>query len=473
MTLDKKSPGDRLRIQASDWNAFVDAARAARITGGEDFQPAADDYPFAICRVRNDSGADLGRFDVVGLGEPLFDPGEEDKLPQFKRCPAFASDVPEEGTHENKWAVLLEPVAAGRIGPALVAGVVPVQMTGADVGFAEIADGSTALQASPSGSARVLWADSGSGLRWAMVRIGAGGVPSTFPAEVTFESDVIVEGETTLEGDVTLEGSTLSTGELELQGSTLATGPLEACGWLFWCYVTVSTWNSSPGTWNAPAAGHKVVYRVSASTNVDITAITPAGPDPAGVNPGPQLIVLVNVGTSVDGGTNAVLGGSITLKHDVAATNAFQATGNRDLVLRPGDNIALWYDPVSQAWRPLETLWSVGCGLQISAGVISVKASDLAGGSSGLVADGTCGVKVNVGCGIEISSNAVRVKRSDLAGAGLKAGAGTCNLATDSTINTTITDYVCDVTCSGGSLVLKRRELTIANGLVTAVGSCA
>lgn len=180
---EKVSRGQRFKPQADDWNWMLEAARKARAGSRTAEESITDFYPLTVARVLNDSGHRLRRFDAVGLGAPLFRPADvtiagatvKGNLPEFKRQPTFVATTPAAGTDEGKFGVMLEPIDDGKIGACAVAGVVPVLLTGADVGFAEIANAVTTLAASGSGSAKVLWADTYvSSARWAYVRIGGG-----------------------------------------------------------------------------------------------------------------------------------------------------------------------------------------------------------------------------------------------------------------------------------------------------------
>jgi hypothetical protein len=173
----KVQPGQRLEITAEVYKAFLDAARAVRehkVFGTEASQFFRQS---GIVKVRNASGADQGRFAVLGLTEPIILP--PDNLDEFKRQVTFEGTVPVKNDHKGKIAVLLEPVAAGKIGLAVVAGVVPVRLQvipGKLYDCAEIIDGGTqALRNQPHGSARVLWVEgAGSTERWAVVRLDDG-----------------------------------------------------------------------------------------------------------------------------------------------------------------------------------------------------------------------------------------------------------------------------------------------------------
>jgi hypothetical protein len=185
----KVQPGQRLEITAEAFNAFLDAARAVRehkVFGTEASQFFRQS---GIVKVKNASGADRGRFAVLGLTEPIVLPA--DNPAEFKRQVTFEGVVPAKNEHKGKFAVLLEPVAAGKIGLGVVAGVVPVRLQVDPAKLydrAEIIDGSTqALVNQPHGSARVLWLEAtGSTERWAVVRLDDG----DYEAHVLITSNV-------------------------------------------------------------------------------------------------------------------------------------------------------------------------------------------------------------------------------------------------------------------------------------------
>ena len=187
--LKKVQTGQALVIPAAAYNAFVDAAldyrqRASRV--GQGARPAFRQA--SIVLVRNDSGSDRERFDVLGVGVPVIDPvdGEE----TFKERVALAGVVPESGAHEGLFVVLAEPLAAGAIGHAFAAGVCPVRIDvpdeEGDCRFAEVAGGVTAnLVTQPQGSAAILWRAGGTGVQWAVVRLGNASPMHVFPVELS------------------------------------------------------------------------------------------------------------------------------------------------------------------------------------------------------------------------------------------------------------------------------------------------
>ncbi len=187
--LRKVQAGQPLAIPASAYNAFVDAAldhrhRASRV--GREARPAFRQA--SIVLVRNDSGAERERFDVLGVGVPVIDPA--DGADAFKERVALAGVVPVTGTHEGLFVVLAEPLASGAIGHAFAAGVCPARIDvpekEGEWRCAEIAGGVAAnLAAQPQGSAAILWRAGGTGVQWAVVRLGNARTMHVFPVELS------------------------------------------------------------------------------------------------------------------------------------------------------------------------------------------------------------------------------------------------------------------------------------------------
>jgi hypothetical protein len=127
--------------------------------------------PGGIIRVRNASGADVDRFGVLGLDEPVYDPADHEDA--FTSAVVFDGVTPETGTHDGRFAILQEPAAAGQLAAAMVAGVciVKVNMLSANHRRADIEDESASRLASgDDGIAEILWSESGTGEKWAIVR---------------------------------------------------------------------------------------------------------------------------------------------------------------------------------------------------------------------------------------------------------------------------------------------------------------
>ncbi|HUX15699.1 MAG TPA: hypothetical protein VMW52_04450 [Phycisphaerae bacterium] len=173
-------PGAPFDPSAREWNAFVDAANAdAR--GGRRRRHALPPRPARalVVWVRNGSGSNRSRGDILGLGgSPVWDPADADEREAFRSQPCLAGRYPTEPADLGRFGVCLGPIAEGAVGDCLVAGLAAVTLDVDDedaADFADCADGITAyLLAGPTGSARVLWREGGTGQQWAYVLLGAG-----------------------------------------------------------------------------------------------------------------------------------------------------------------------------------------------------------------------------------------------------------------------------------------------------------
>jgi len=179
----KVRAGQPLQIPAQAYNGFVDAAVDFRGRQQEQGRFARDAFPqTGIIKVKNNSGVDRARFDVLGIDGPVFTPTEN--LDSFVGELVVKGALPDSVDHFGNFVVLLEPLAAGDIGRGCLSGGCPARVYVVDpqdeFEFADVADGeSDHLLASESGSAFILWRESGSGVKWAYVRLsniaGAGG----------------------------------------------------------------------------------------------------------------------------------------------------------------------------------------------------------------------------------------------------------------------------------------------------------
>ena len=133
--------GEALRIRAPAWNAMLDVAADHRAAPSLSAEPKARRSEGGIVPVKNTSGADRERFDILGVDAPIFTPA--DSLDAFKDQVALKGVTPTLGDHESRFVVLLEPVKAGGIGLAGVQGVFPVKVDVQDEDheFADVDDG--------------------------------------------------------------------------------------------------------------------------------------------------------------------------------------------------------------------------------------------------------------------------------------------------------------------------------------------
>ena len=175
--LKKVQSGDALKIPAATFNAMIDAARDHRQRQrdrGRDAKPAFRQT--GIVPVKNASGADRDRFDVLGVDSPIFTPA--DSLDGFKNQVAFEGVTPSVSDHRGRFVVLLQPIASGEIGLACVSGVCPAQVEVSDDAndagcrYADVKASAAALDCLASGSAAILWREAGTGTKWAVVKLG-------------------------------------------------------------------------------------------------------------------------------------------------------------------------------------------------------------------------------------------------------------------------------------------------------------
>jgi hypothetical protein len=105
--LQKVKRGDPLVIPAGTFNTFVDAARDFQQRQRDRQREAQRDrVGTGIVLVRNESGADSERFDVLGIEGPIIE--RVDNEEEFKQRVALRSRVPS-APRPGKFAIMLEP----------------------------------------------------------------------------------------------------------------------------------------------------------------------------------------------------------------------------------------------------------------------------------------------------------------------------------------------------------------------------
>lgn len=186
--LKKVRRGDKLRIPAATFNAFVDAALDLRQRQQEQSASSTPKVPqMGLVRIKNTSGSDADRFAVLGIDNPVFTP--TDNLDGFKNKPALKGVQPTVSSHTGKFAILMEPIKANAMGMGLISGMCPVkiEVASANHKYAEIKASTVAnLKSAVVGPAQILWKESGTGTLWALVRLGVAPMPGMmFAVKVT------------------------------------------------------------------------------------------------------------------------------------------------------------------------------------------------------------------------------------------------------------------------------------------------
>lgn len=132
-------------------------------------------FPMAI----NGTGDDLGEaFSIVSYDEPFVeepDGSPSDYAPKFCMDTTYRATIPN-GT--KRWGVFNIPVLEGGVAPIIIQGIAHVQIDVTDEAhnFAkEIPGDVTKLRSTmdgTTGSATILWKESGEGLKWASILLG-------------------------------------------------------------------------------------------------------------------------------------------------------------------------------------------------------------------------------------------------------------------------------------------------------------
>jgi hypothetical protein len=183
MALDKVQPGDGLAIPAETYNAMIDAAadyqaRARSMGGG-----GSGKFGYGVqVRVRNNTGTDLGRFNIVGLGTMVI--SDEDNESEFFSTPTFEAEIPVRtaslnySQHVGKLGICQGAIPKGFVGWVKVAGVSPVKIDIVndhdDIGIAQ--DGNTTELKSWTGGETgpsILWhKPATTGVQWSLCLLG-------------------------------------------------------------------------------------------------------------------------------------------------------------------------------------------------------------------------------------------------------------------------------------------------------------
>ena len=137
-----------------------------------------------IVKVRNDSGVDVPQFGVLGIANSVFDPITD--ATSFRQQIVLSGVKPEIGLDDNgRFVICCEPVAMGQIGDAVIAGASPVQVMVGDEThlYADIDNAQTGyLKSAEMGPCLMVWRQSGTGLKWAIVKFGGVGGTATSEA---------------------------------------------------------------------------------------------------------------------------------------------------------------------------------------------------------------------------------------------------------------------------------------------------
>ena len=179
--LKKVSSGEKLKIPASTYNVFIDTAqdylkRQNRQTGGDAGTPLQSKFVL----IKNTTASAVNRFGVLGISNTELLVSEN----YFKQNIILTGIAPSSTSHSSgRFVIVHEPIAAGGVGRAYINGHCQVQInvTDANHTFCDVKNSdSTMLQSAESGPAVIIWKESGTGTKWAIIRFGGSGGGSPF-----------------------------------------------------------------------------------------------------------------------------------------------------------------------------------------------------------------------------------------------------------------------------------------------------
>jgi hypothetical protein len=176
-TLNKVHSGEPLRIPATAYNAFVEAALDFRSRQHNVAAPPGGWTASERVKIKNNSGTDVARFQILGIDGVVFDP--QDALQAFQHEVVLSGITPNLWNHrEGRFVICATPIPNGTIGTAWCSGTCPVQInvTNEYHSYADVIHEEMAYLASAeSGPCCILWKEAGTGVKWAVVRFGGRG----------------------------------------------------------------------------------------------------------------------------------------------------------------------------------------------------------------------------------------------------------------------------------------------------------
>ena len=161
---------DAMPVRA--WNTFIDSAQDfLRRQNGLRAPVQYGSWSSGIFPVRNDSGADRARFEILTITGTLFT--QASRPEEFYNQPTMTAGAT--STPPEKFVILQEPVKSGEVGRGMLIGVSAVQidMVDATDDWADVISGdSSKLRSGPFGSSRIVYVPSGTGTKWGYVETG-------------------------------------------------------------------------------------------------------------------------------------------------------------------------------------------------------------------------------------------------------------------------------------------------------------
>lgn len=162
----RKQPGDPLVFPASDYNAFCDAAEdyQRRATGNAGVPGGFSGWPTDKIKIKNSSGGDRQRSEVLKIGDPLYDSLSSNEVTKVHPRD-FAYDGQQVTELTDKFCILLDWATDGTTVEAQVSGIVGalVDVLDEDHEYCVLKQDAYTLQSAGSGANRIINKPSGTG----------------------------------------------------------------------------------------------------------------------------------------------------------------------------------------------------------------------------------------------------------------------------------------------------------------------
>ena len=166
--------GEKFRFSArtyNDMNQLIESNRMGGLSMQAQTLRTNQDFVF----VKNTSGINVNRYGILGISGIVFDP--QTALPAFTSKVVFEGTVPQE-TQDGRFLICAEPIRNGAMGRCWADGIVitKVSVSDASHNYATILNNNVSrLKSAENGLCYILWKESGTGTKWAVLRFGGSG----------------------------------------------------------------------------------------------------------------------------------------------------------------------------------------------------------------------------------------------------------------------------------------------------------
>jgi hypothetical protein len=191
---DPVKAGDALKIHAEAWNTMLSMARERRALNVENQSDGEwkSAQPVTVL-VKNTTASTIARFGVIQFSDPTFDPTGGGSQADFVDRVVLNGIAPNASLGFGRFGIATQQIKAGKIGTAIVDGIVGIKIDVADALHmsAEAPVGSSGLlKTTYAGSVEIIWKASGTGEKFAVVRMGRHVHMMPFLAKITASYEV-------------------------------------------------------------------------------------------------------------------------------------------------------------------------------------------------------------------------------------------------------------------------------------------